>query len=109
MKPGMVKRRHRAGWPWRVLAWNPKTDEKISLEGPAGSEFDELVISRWFHLEQMDASTWWMNVGGVTVWVRADGRNGRPSSVAVYGPNDYDLPVAGCDYKCVWTEAADEA
>ena len=72
----------------------------------AGTEFDELVIGRWIHLEQMDTGRWWMNIGGVTVWVKAD-RDGRPVSVDVYGPHDYASPVPGCEYSVTWREAAD--
>jgi hypothetical protein len=47
------------------------------------TEFDELVVGQWIHVEAMDTGTWWMNVGGVTLWVKAD-RDGKPLSVAVY-------------------------
>lgn len=70
------------------------------------TEFDELVIGRWLHLEQMGSNDWWMNVGGVTLWVWAD-RDGKPTRVNVHGPGDYDYPAAGCKYSCEWT-AADE-
>lgn len=69
----------------------------------SGSEFDELVVGRWIHIEQMDTGTWWMNIGGVTVWVKAD-RDGDPLSVHVYGPEDYAEPVDGCKYEVTWTE-----
>jgi hypothetical protein len=68
-----------------------------------GTEFDELVIGHWIHLEQMNRTQWWMNVGGVTLWVTAD-RDGRPRNVQVYGPNDYDGPRPGCEYEVKWTE-----
>jgi hypothetical protein len=71
-----------------------------------GTEFDELVIGRWIHLEQMDAGRWWMNVGGVTLWVHAD-RNGRPKSVSVYGPQDYATPEPGCEYHLTWSDPPD--
>lgn len=66
-----------------------------------GCEFDELVVGRAIHVEQMDATTWWMNVGGVTIHVAAD-REGRPTSVWVAGPGDYDAPVPGCAYRLTW-------
>jgi hypothetical protein len=69
---------------------------------PESAEFDELVVGRWIHLEQMDTGTWWANIGGVTLWIRAD-RDGRPTSVSVYGPGDYGDPVAGCRYDCTWS------
>lgn len=71
-----------------------------------GSEFDELVVGRWIHLEQMNTGQWWMNVGGVTINVTAD-RDGRPKMVDVYGPGDYAEPVEGCKYRLDWS-AEDE-
>jgi hypothetical protein len=67
------------------------------------TEFDELVVGHWIHLEQMNTSQWWMSIGGVTVWVTAD-RDGHPKQVSVFGPNDYDGPVDGCAYELKWTE-----
>ena len=67
------------------------------------TEFDELVVGQWLHVEQMDSGVWWMNVGGVTLWVRAD-RDGRPLRVDVYGPDDYAEPVDGCSYEVNWSE-----
>jgi hypothetical protein len=75
------------------------------------AEFDELVVGRWLHVEQMDNATWWMNIGGVTVHVSAD-REGRPTWVRVSGPHDYDEPREGCAYEVDWTplpEAIGEA
>lgn len=69
-----------------------------------GTEFDELVVGSWLHVEQMGAGRWWMNIGGVTVWVDAD-RDGRPKRVSVHGPLDYDGPRDGCTYDCTWTDA----
>jgi hypothetical protein len=70
-----------------------------------GTEFDELVIGRWFHLEQQDAGVWHIIIDGVVVIVTAD-RDGRPKRVDVYGPGDYDGPAKGCAYSVTWT--ADE-
>jgi len=78
------------------------TTDRTVIEG---TEFDELVIGRWIHLEQMDAGVWHIIIGGVVVTVRAD-RDGRPRRVDVYGPGDYDGPVEGCAYSVAWT--ADE-
>ena len=71
----------------------------ITLEG---TEFDELVVGSWIHLEQMDTGTWWMNVGGVTVNIRVD-RDGRPRVVDVYGPGDYGVSFPGCRYSITWS------
>ena len=69
---------------------------------PGTCEFDELVVGRWLHVEQMTDTLWWMNVGGVTVHVVAD-RDGRPRRVSVAGPGDWNDPVEGCEYECTWT------
>jgi hypothetical protein len=66
------------------------------------TEFDELVIGNWIHLEQMSTGTWWMNIAGVTVWVKAD-RDGRPKRVTVYGPDTEGERVPGCEYR-LWDE-----
>jgi hypothetical protein len=68
------------------------------------NEFDELVVGKWLHVEQMDSGRWWMNVGGVTIWLHAD-RDGRPTHVTVYGPLDYAHPEPGCKYECAWTDS----
>ena len=68
-----------------------------------GTEFDELVVGSWLHVEQMDTGRWWANIGGVTVWVDAD-RDGRPRHVSVLGPGDYDGPRKGCAYECTWSD-----
>ncbi len=83
---------------------SPDFVEHTVLEG---TEFDELVIGRWIHLEQQDAGQWWMSVGGVVVNVTAD-REGRPKRVSVYGPGDYDDGREGCEYSVTWTAEAPE-
>lgn len=80
--------------------YSTKAEETVTLL--EDTEFDELVVGRWIHIEQMDAGFWWMNIGGVTVHVKAD-REGRPKRVSVSGPLDYDEPVAGCEYTLDWT------
>jgi hypothetical protein len=45
-------KRHRAE-PWRVLAW--RNGEPVQLEQPNGeSEFDEVVVGDWLHVESLD-------------------------------------------------------
>ncbi len=113
-----------AGTPWRILVHDqpaavsyhvgddnrngslPTSPEPQDTEHSkhielAGTEFDELVVGTWIHVEQTDVGSWWMNIGGVTVWVRADPK-GKPRSVAVYGPDDYAQRVKGCTYKLLW-------
>lgn len=87
----VMKRRREA----QEMGW--RDDHDLS-----GTEFDELVVGHWLHVEQMDSGYWWMNVGGVTVHVRAD-RDGRPTHVTVHGPGDYAEPVDGCTYELAWT------
>jgi hypothetical protein len=70
----------------------------------SGTEFDELVVGSWLHIEQMNAATWWMNVGGVTIHVTAD-VDGRPKTVVVHGPGDYAEAVPGVEYELNWNEA----
>jgi hypothetical protein len=121
----------RAGDTWRVLAHqllpdgtngdshhigSYKTGEDTSVEAGghtywsrhtelSGTEFDELVIGRHglIHLEQQDDNTYWLNVGGVVIWVVAD-RRGRAQSVSVTGPSDNDGPVPGCHYQLEWSD-----
>lgn len=106
----------RAGGRWRLLVheWTgPQPDgtrygtshhvgPTPGPEGPwqvshvlPGTEFDELVVGRWCHIEQMDAGQWWMDVGGVVLWVDVD-RDGRPKRVTVRPPTD---PTPGCEYR----------
>jgi hypothetical protein len=68
-----------------------------------GSEFDELVVGHWCHIEGMAHNTWWMNIGGVVLWVKADSR-GRPQSVSVYGPGIEGDLVPGCTYDLDWRD-----
>lgn len=117
--PATAPRLRRSGSPW-VLRAHTWTDgrqapthtignQTVPADGehhrghllPA-AEFDELVVGRWLHVEQMDNHTWWMNIGGVTVHVTAD-RDGRPTKVRVDGPEDYDTPREGCEYSLNWT------
>lgn len=106
----MTPRLRRAGSPWRLL---------VHESGPAGvshhvtnrptyggsvlpdseqrethvltaTEFDELAVGRWLHVEQMEAGRWWANIGGVTMRIEVD-RDGRPRSVEVIGP---EIPAA---------------
>lgn len=94
----------RAGGRWRFLAHRIVGRESIEFQATDfdPNEFDELVVGQWLHVEQMDTNRWWMNIGGVTVWVTAD-RDGRPKCVTVYGPDSYDSSREGCKYGLMWT------
>lgn len=62
-----------------------------------GFEFDELVVGRWLHVEEMDTGCWWGSIGGVVIHVRVD-RDGRPKLVSVNMPGTSEDPVEGCEY-----------
>jgi hypothetical protein len=114
-----MSRPRRAGSPWRLLAheWLPGTSHhvtnKVTFGGRTpdgefskthlieGTEFDELVVGHWIHIEQMTSSVFWMNISGVTINVRVD-RDGRPRSVDVYGPDDYASAEPGVAYSLAW-------
>lgn len=84
------------------LAPGPLPPDQSSHTVLEGTEFDELVISSWLHLEQQDTGRWWLNCGGVTINITAD-RDGRPKVVDVYGPDDYAGAVEGCRYELTWS------
>ena len=111
----MVSRPRRAGSRWRILVHeisgerrahdvtsDPRSPDLTSHVVLEGTEFDELVIGRWIHLEQMDTGRWWCNFGGVTINITAD-RDGRPKVVDVSGPGDYGEAVEGCRYSLTWS------
>lgn len=117
----MSKKLRRAGSPWRLLVHEPDGISHHVTDQPGrddtefsrthhlpGTEFDELVVGNWLHLEQLDAHLWWMNIGGVTIHVRAD-RDGKPTRVSVHGPLDYvGETTPGVSYECTWTDPAAE-
>lgn len=114
----------RAGAVWRVLVHHHPTDavasdmafhvqsdrvrdrddtEHSKTMVLPHTEFDELVVGKGLiHIEAMDNGVWWMTVGGVVLWVTAD-RAGRPTSVTVYGPGDYDDPMEDVKYELTWS------
>ena len=65
---------------------------------PEHTFVDEVVISPWLHIEAMDKRTYWMNVAGVTLWVRLR-KNGSAKSVSVHSPGGYDEPHANVRYE----------
>jgi hypothetical protein len=121
----MGKRLRRSGSPWRILVHEylpgrghrikygvshhvsnmPDRHERDS-EGSRqhvleGTEFDELVVGSWIHVEQMSDRVFWMNVGGVTINISVD-RDGRPRAVDVYGPDDWAPAEEGAKYSLTW-------
>jgi hypothetical protein len=83
----------------------PSPDTTVVTVLP-GTEFDELVIGKFLHLEMMDTNLWWCSIGGVVLNIRAD-RDGNPKQVDVFGPGTYDDPVPGCEYSCAWIGGTD--
>lgn len=61
-----------------------------------GTEFDELVVGRWLHVEQMSSSVWWMNVAGISINVTVS-RDGKPQDVTLEEADPGDHP--GCVYR----------
>jgi hypothetical protein len=49
----------------------------------------------------MDARRWWMDIGGVTVWIEVD-RDGRPRNVTITRPAVQDTAVPECSYRLDW-------
>lgn len=82
---------------------HPDRKYRTHHELPANTEFDEFVVGRWLHIEQMDHATWWMNIGGLVVHVTAD-RDGRPTQVRA----DMEQEIDGCDYAGLLASAARE-
>lgn len=73
----------------------PDSDTFVAHEFP-DTEFDELVVGRWCHIEAMDDNQWCMSIGGVTLHVTTD-RDGRPKKVRVDGPvGEWD--------RCNWSQ-----
>lgn len=81
----------------------PDSDTFAAHEFP-DTDFDELVVGKWCHIESMDDNEWWMSIGGVTLHVTTD-HDGRPTRVRVDGPGgDWDDAIAGCTYECTWSK-----
>lgn len=62
------------GKQWRILAHDldPAQPTTVDVQGDGKTVFDELVIDKFFHLEQMDDSFWWMRVGEATFHILVD-------------------------------------
>ncbi len=110
----------RHGTKWRILAWTGERQKEFEVWTPElrepyvekfpsalerddpvvtarGTVFDELVISPWLHLEQMDDDHWWMSVGDarVDVHLRPDGKVDVLVERGQYGPIVGDTIVPG--------------
>jgi hypothetical protein len=81
----------------------PADTEQSTTHVLEATEFDELAVGRWLHIEQMQAGRWWMNIGGVTVGIEVD-RDGRPRSVDITGPAVHDTTAPECAYHVTWNK-----
>jgi hypothetical protein len=116
----MTRPLRRPGARWRLLAHTATgtksyskshhvQSDKVKVHDSEHSDttvlprtvFDELVVDRWLHIEQMDTGSWWMNIAGVVMWVHVD-RDGHPTDVTVYAPGEYAHPVDGVTYRGPW-------
>jgi hypothetical protein len=71
------------------------------------TEFDELAVGRWLHIEQMDSGHWWLNVGGVTMHIEVD-PDGRPRNVEITGPDVSVDTAPECAYRIAWNPPGDQ-
>lgn len=100
-----MKRRRLAGTSWRVKFDEAPTgrngmygpEHHISSADYPPTVFDELVIDRWLHLEQMNTGLWWLSIAGLVVFVRVD-RDGRPTRVTAWAPGSYNHALPGVVY-----------
>lgn len=59
---------------------------------------DEVVIGNIIHIEAMSRRSYWMNIGGITVWVYLR-KDGTVKEVEVFNAGDYDEPHEGVKYR----------
>lgn len=70
----MAREKRRRWYHWRVLAQRSR-GENVQV-GPLDdhdgtpSQFDELVVGHWIHLERMDTRAWWMALGELRLWIQ---------------------------------------
>jgi hypothetical protein len=88
-----LPKRHRPGSQWRILAhcrlgdgWYGGRVEESS-ENHEPTEFDELVVDEWLHLEQMDRRTWSLRVGPLLITTTV-GERGQARVVCVEDDQD---------------------
>jgi hypothetical protein len=76
------------GYKWRLLAHGQRPNKiagPLSIESGGATQFDELVVDDWLHIEQMDTRVWWMRVGETTFDIRID-RKGQARITLTEGP-----------------------
>lgn len=66
-----------------------RSDWRRHHELPGSTEFDELVVGSWLHVEALDATTWMVRVAGLHLTVSAD-RDGRPTRITAMEFDDND-------------------
>jgi hypothetical protein len=66
---------------WRVLAIDGATRTPV-VEAQNQGLFDELVLERTLHLEQMDDHTWWLQLGEAHVWITI-GEDGYATKITI--------------------------
>ena len=111
-----MKKKKKPYYRFTVDRWSPKQklyDHTVELTSEAKARphkavevieradhtfVDEVVISPWLHVEAMSKREYWMNVAGVTLWVRLR-KDGSVKSVRVYEAGDYDEPREGVTYE----------
>ena len=69
---------------------------------------DEVVVGGVLHMEAQSSRSYWINVAGVTLWVRMR-KDGSVKKVTVFGPDDYDEPREGVKYEVQWAGETDDA
>lgn len=76
-KPYQVAAYSEAGWKdlKQRFSWYvpDESTQTVILERP--SEFDELAVGDWLHIEQMGNDSYWMLVGGYRLWVDLSGKS----------------------------------
>lgn len=73
----MAKRKPRPGSSWRLKTDMPNGDPCIDIQSEGHSILDEVVISPWLHVEQMDEDQWWVRIGDREFFVCARGKEVR--------------------------------
>jgi len=61
---------------------------RVYAAGP--TEFDELVIDEWFHLEMMSDRQYWMRVGALDISIEI-GERGQMKSMYVTAEHDKEI------------------
>lgn len=103
-----LPKRHRPGSQWRTLAHILASDgsavgpiKDSSERYPAATEFDELVVDEWLHLEQMDSRIWSLRLGPLLISVTV-GERGQARVVCVEDDQDDGWEPREFDGSMIW-------